>query len=138
MYQNNDKKIYVVVNKNHEIFTLFNSVCHLTAGIANSVKELPFHCYNNEESGFMANISHYPIVVLKGNNSNQLKSLIEKCHQEKVHYNFFTTTMISNSASQQKADTLNTPLEQLDFVAVALYGERESLLPLTKKFSVFK
>ncbi|HEJ0023060.1 TPA: DUF2000 family protein, partial [Serratia marcescens] len=32
----------------------------------------------------------------------------------------------------------NTPYEQLDFVAVALYGDAEQLKPLTKKFSVYR
>ena len=39
----------------------------------------------------------------------------------------FTTTMLSHSAEQQIADTANTPYEQLDFVAVALYGDAEQL-----------
>lgn len=71
-------------------------------------------------------------------NSSQLSNLILKCKEEGVLSNFFTTTMLSHSAEQQIADTANTPYEQLDFVAVALYGDAEQLKPLTKKFSVYR
>ncbi|MBD2809610.1 DUF2000 domain-containing protein [Xenorhabdus sp. Vera] len=138
MYEDNDKKIYVILSNNHENSILFNAACHLTAGIVDSVQGMSFHRYYNESSEFVANISHYPIVILKAKNSNQLKTLTEKCHQEKIQYNFFTTSMISHSAEQQKEDTLNAPVEELDFVAVALYGDRDILSPLTKKFSLFK
>lgn len=33
MYSDNEKKFYIILNRNHEPATLFNASCHLTAGI---------------------------------------------------------------------------------------------------------
>ena len=46
--------------------------------------------------------------------------------------------MLSHSAEQQISDTLNTELDKLDFIAIALFGDSEALKPITKKFSVYK
>ncbi|HAT5049686.1 TPA: DUF2000 domain-containing protein, partial [Serratia marcescens] len=112
--------------------------CHLTAGITDLIEQRQFHHYPSSLDGVSANMSHYPMVILQAKNSSQLSNLILKCKEEGVLSNFFTTTMLSHSAEQQIADTANTPYEQLDFVAVALYGDAEQLKPLTKKFSVYR
>ncbi|MGQ1888142.1 DUF2000 family protein [Serratia marcescens] len=138
MYSDNEKKFYIILNRNHEPATLFNASCHLTAGITDLIEQREFHHYSSSLDGVSANMSHYPIVILQAKNSSQLSNLILKCKEEGVLSNFFTTTMLSHSAEQQIADTANTPYEQLDFVAVALYGDTEQLKPLTKKFSVYR
>lgn len=138
MYSDNEKKFYIILNRNHEPATLFNASCHLTAGITDLIEQREFHHYPSSLDGVSANMSHYPIVILQAKNSSQLSNLILKCKEEGVLSNFFTTTMLSHSAEQQIAGTANTPYEQLDFVAVALYGDTEQLKPLTKKFSVYR
>ncbi|CAI0981072.1 DUF2000 family protein [Serratia entomophila] len=138
MYSDNEKKFYIILNRNHETATLFNAACHLTAGITDLIEQREFHHYPSSIDGISANMSHYPVVILQAKNSSQLSSLILKCREERVLFNFFTTTMLSYSAEQQIADTANSEYDQLDFVAVALYGETEQLKPLTKKFSVYR
>lgn len=33
MYEDNEKKLYVILNRNHEVSTLMNAACHLSSGI---------------------------------------------------------------------------------------------------------
>lgn len=52
--------------------------------------------------------------------------------------NFFTTTMLGKSSEAQIQATKAASLEELEFVAIALYGDAETIAPVTKKFSVFR
>ncbi|HEY3983377.1 DUF2000 family protein [Cedecea sp.] len=138
MFEDNDYKLYVIVNRNADVSVQMNAVGHLCGGIMLKADEPKFHDYSNQESGLSAYMNHYPVVVLQSKNSSQLATALEKCREEGMLYNFFTTTMLSHSSEQQIKDTLETPFADLDFVGIALYGETEKLKPVTKKFSVFK
>ncbi|TBM22736.1 DUF2000 domain-containing protein [Hafnia paralvei] len=138
MYEDNEMKLYIILNRNHEVSTLMNAASHLSAGITDCAKEMLFDAYPNASSGLQANMSHYPVVVLQAKNSSQLASAVQKAKEAEITYNFFTNTMLSHSAEQQIADTLNTEIDKLDFIAIALFGNTEKLKPITKKFSVYK
>lgn len=138
MYEDNEKKLYVILNRNHEVSTLMNAACHLSPGITVCAEGNVFDEYQNASSGLKANLSHYPVVVLQAKNSSQLATATQKANEAGITYNFFTSTMLSHSAEQQISDTLNTELDKLDFIAIALFGDSEALKPITKKFSVYK
>ncbi|KKI43069.1 hypothetical protein XK97_17195 [Obesumbacterium proteus] len=138
MYEDNEKKLYVILNRNHEVSTLMNAACHLSSGITDCAEGNVFDEYKNASSGLKANLSHYPVVVLQVKNSSQLATATQKANEAGITYNFFTSTMLSHSAEQQISDTLNTELDKLDFIAIALFGDTEALKPITKKFSVYK
>ena len=138
MYEDNAKKLYVILNRNHEASTLMNAACHLSSGITVCAEGNVFDEYQNASSGLKANLSHYPVVVLQAKNSSQLATATQKANEAGITYNFFTSTMLSHSAEQQISDTLNTELDKLDFIAIALFGDSEALKPITKKFSVYK
>ncbi|TBL66391.1 DUF2000 domain-containing protein [Hafnia alvei] len=138
MYEDNEKKLYVILNRNYEVSTLMNAACHLSSGITVCAEGNVFDQYKNASSGLKANLSHYPVVVLQAKNSSQLATATQKANEAGITYNFFTSTMLSHSAEQQISDTLNTELDKLDFIAIALFGDSEALKPITKKFSVYK
>ncbi|STQ71050.1 DUF2000 domain-containing protein [Hafnia alvei] len=138
MYEDNEKKLYVILNRNHEVSMLMNAACHLSSGITVRAEGNVFDEYKNASSGLKANLSHYPVVVLQAKNSSQLTTATQKANEAGITYNFFTSTMLSHSAEQQISDTLNTELDKLDFIAIALFGDSEALKPITKKFSVYK
>ncbi len=138
MYEDNEKKLYVILNRNHEVSMLMNAACHLSSGITVCAEGNVFDEYKNASGGLKANLSHYPVVVLQAKNSSQLATATQKANEAGVTYNFFTSTMLSHSAEQQISDTLNTELDKLDFIAIALFGDSEALKPITKKFSVYK
>ncbi|MHA1048172.1 DUF2000 family protein [Enterobacter hormaechei subsp. steigerwaltii] len=138
MFEDNQKKLYIVVNRMMEPALLLNATAHLAAGTMRKADDALFHDYSNEESGLKAYLSHYPVVILQAKNSNQLKTALLKCQEADITYNYFSTTMLGASSEAQIQATKETSLEALEFIAIALYGDTERMLPVTKKFSVFK
>lgn len=65
MFEDNQKKIYIVVNRMMEPALLLNATAHLAAGIMRKADDALFHDYSNEESGLQAYLSHYPVVILQ-------------------------------------------------------------------------
>ncbi len=60
-----------------------------------------------------------------------------KCREAEINVNFFTTTMLGPSTEAQIQATKEASIDAfLEFVAIALYGDTETMLPYTKKFSV--
>ncbi|CAH6220209.1 Uncharacterized protein conserved in bacteria [Enterobacter hormaechei] len=138
MFEDNQKKLYIVVNRMMEPALLLNATAHLAAGIMRKADDALFHDYSNEESGLQAYLSHYPVVILQAKNSNQLKTALLKCQGADITFNYFSTRMLGASSEAQIQATKETSLESLEFIAIALYGDTERMLPVTKKFSVFK
>lgn len=138
MFEDNQKKLSIILNRQVETAVLMNAIGHLAAGIMRKVEDDVFHDYPNDETGLCAYLSHYPVVILQAKNSNQLRTALEKCREAGLTYNFFTTTMLGQSTAQQIQDTKSSPAESLEFIAIALYGDTEALIPITKKFSVYK
>lgn len=94
MYEDNEKKLYVILNRNHEVSTLMNAACHLSSGITVCAEGNVFDVYQNASSGLKANLSHYPVVVLQAKNSSQLATATQKANEAGITYNFFTSTVM--------------------------------------------
>ena len=138
MYTNNEYKIYVIVNNKYEPAVILNASCHLIAGLVYQIQDkIPFHVYQNKDGKVAANISHYPIVVLKAKNNNQLLNVIHASVENSINYNFFTDTMISSSAEEQISQTYQTSIDDIEFIGVAIFGETKLLNQFTKKYKAF-
>ncbi|EKK5269264.1 DUF2000 domain-containing protein [Cronobacter dublinensis] len=138
MFEDNQKKLYIIVNRNMDASVLMNATGHLAAGIMQKAEEGVFHDYPNDATGLTAYLSHYPVVILQAKNSNQLHSAILKCKDAGLVYNFFTSTMLGQSTEQQIEATKNAAPEALEFIAIAVFGDTDVMQPITKKFSVYK
>lgn len=138
MFEDNQKKLYIIVNRNMDASLLINATWHLAGGIMQKAEDKLFQNYPNDESGLSAYLSHYPVVILQAKNSNQLSNALQKCKAANLAYNFFTTTMLGQSTEQQIHDTKIASFDALEFVAIAIYGDTEVLQPITKKFSVYR
>ncbi|ELY5938894.1 DUF2000 domain-containing protein [Cronobacter malonaticus] len=138
MFEDNQKKLYIIVNRNMDASVLMNATGHLAAGIMQKTEDGIFHDYPNDATGLTAYLSHFPVVILQAKNSNQLSTAVQKCKDAGLTYNFFTTTMLGQSTEQQIEATKNAAPEALEFIAIAIFGDTEAMLPVTKKFSVYK
>lgn len=138
MFEDNQKKLYVIVNRQQDPALLLNATAHVAAGIMRKAEDVLFNDYPNAESGLRASLSHYPVVILQAKNSNQLKTALLKCQEAGIETNFFTTTMPGPSSEIQIRDTQKAALDSLEFVAIALYGDTDSMACVTKKFSLYK
>lgn len=139
-YQNNSRKFAMVVNRSHSVSVIMNAVAHAAFGLADKVtSEGRPLSYANGAAGFEARISEFPFIVLETRNSRRLAGLLKQARAvDGVKYNVFTTSMIGPSADAQLRATAGVTEESLDYVLVLLFGERERVDPLTKKYSLFK
>jgi Protein of unknown function (DUF2000) len=139
-YENNHRKFAVIVNRSHPVHVVMNAVAHTAFGLAHKVStDGRVLAYTNQATGFEARISEYPFIVLESKNGSQLATLLEKAREdESISYNVFTTSMLGASADAQIIATARAPAESLDLVLLVLFGDRDRVDPLTKRFSLLK
>jgi Protein of unknown function (DUF2000) len=139
-YENNVKKFVVVINRHQPLPVIANAMAHVAFGIAGKGSDVGrLLNYSNTATGFLAKIDESPFIILDAKNSSQLLALLNAAMvSPHVTYNLFTTSMIGPSAEAQITATRDASLNELDLVAVLLYGARENIDPLTKRYSLFK
>ena len=139
-YENNDKKFVAVVNRKHPLPVILNALAHAAFGMSGKGPHVGrLLDYPNQATGFSAKVDESPFIILEAKNSSQLQTLVSVAMDSThVAYNVFTTSMIGRSADAQISATQAAAGEGLDFVLVVLFGPREDVEPLTKRFSLFK
>jgi hypothetical protein len=139
-YENNRRKFAVIVNRSHPVPVVMNAVAHAAFGLAHkATTDGRALTYTNQATGFEARISEYPFIVLEAQNRSQLAQLLQKAREDKsISYNVFTTSMIGPSADAQISATAKADAESLDYVLVVLFGDRDRVDPLIKRFSLLK
>jgi hypothetical protein len=139
-YVNNDRKFVAVINRKQPLPIAMNALAHSSLGICGKLLDIDHLLdYPNESSGFLAKISEFPFIILEAKNGNQIKTLMESVKMDStLFYNVFTTSMIGASAAEQIAATAVADGVGLEFVTIVLFGDREKIDPLTKKFSLLK
>lgn len=133
-------KFVAVLNKSIEIPRLMNALGHVTIGLARQLEsdvEAGLVTYVDSEGNRFPHISQYPFIVLD-TNSSKLKAFHEALNQENIRHTTFLDTMIEGGSDQQVERTKERKFEELIFYAIAAFGEKAKLDPLTKKFSLFK
>lgn len=140
MYLDNDWKFVAVLNRRHSLPVLMNALGHLATGLATLLRPGAgdFIQYDCPGGGFASSISRYPFIVLRSDNSSQLRNVQVGANGAGLVCNVFVTAMIGDSAESQVEATRSSSEAQLDYIAVALFGKVDEIGPLTKKFSLFK
>ncbi len=93
----NSKKFVAVLNKKVELGRLLNALGHMAAGLAGGYEAregLHFLQYSDKDGGAHPNISHFPFIVLKADNSNQIRTVRNEAIKRNIPYTDFTSTMI--------------------------------------------
>ena len=140
MYLNNHRKFVAVLNRRHPLPVQLNALAHLAAGLAETLPDgaanyLDYPCPAGD---FTSTISEYPFIVATAKSSSQVRALAEAAARGDLALNAFTTTMLGTSSDAQRLATEKAAPDDLDYVAVVLFGEAADLDPLTRKFSLFK
>jgi hypothetical protein len=135
------KRFVAILNEKIEMGRLLNALGHMTAGLVRlfpDQRELCFLRYVDGSNGIHPNISHFPFIVLKAENSNQLRKVRQEAIVRNIPYTDFTQTMIVGTSADQLAATQAKREEELEYFGVCLFGETVVLKEFTKKFSLFK
>ena len=136
----NSKRFIAVLNKKIEVGKLMNALGHMTAGLVGGASNIPAMCflpYEDKEGGKHPNISHFPFIILKADNSNQIRTVRNEAIARNIQFTDFTSTMTIGTSEEQVNNTKNTEEMNLEYYGICLFGETETLRQFTKKFSLF-
>lgn len=137
----NSKRFVAILNKKAEIGRLLNALGHITAGLVGGhedTDELCFLQYEDKDGGPHPNISHFPFIVLKADNGNQIRKVREEAIARGIPFSDFTTTMTVGTSAEQQQATRDTHEADLEYLGIVLFGETDELKEYTGKFSLFK
>ncbi len=134
------KRFVAILNKKIENGKLMNALGHMTAGLAGGfgrAEEMCFLEYQDKDGGIHTNISHFPFIVLKADNSNKIRTVRNEAIQRDIIFTDFTSTMTVGTSEEQQNATKNTPEQELEYYGICLFGDTDILKEFTGKFSLF-
>lgn len=137
-YSDNQKKFAAVINKKCDAAVVMNALAHASLGLGEAKPDAAFLTYDRPDLVRHANISTYPVITFSAKNSNQIRRLVQEANDAGLDHNYFTEQMIAGSAQEQIDANRDTAWDDLTFVCAVLFGDREKVDPLTKRFSLFK
>lgn len=132
-------KFVVVLNKRFEASELLSATGHVTAGLVGRYgdrNEMSFVEYEDAAGGSYEPVSDWPFIVLRGKAGQiaTFRNALEPLGLPAVAY---LSTMVSGGSAVQQARTRETDPADLEILALATFGERDQLDPLTKRFSLW-
>jgi hypothetical protein len=137
----NSQRFIAILNKKVEFGRLLNALGHMTAGLAGGsgkAAEMFFLQYKDKDAGIHPNISHFPFIVLKADNSNQIRTVRNETIKRGISFTDFTSTMTIGTSQQQQDKTQETSEAELEYYGICLFGKTSELKEFTGKFSLFK
>lgn len=140
MPDENSKRFIAVLNKKIEVGKLMNALGHMTAGlvgIAPQISEMCFIPYEDKSGTIHPSISHFPFIVLKADNSNQIRTVRNEAIARGVQFTDFSLPMTIGTSEEQVHLMKDTNEADLEYYGICLFGDTETLRQFTKKFSLF-
>lgn len=134
------KRFLAVLNKKIEVGKLMNALGHMTAGLAGGFgkeEEMCFLEYQDKDGGIHPNISHFPFIVLKADNSNQIRTIRNEAISRGIVFTDFTSTMTVGTSQEQQDSTKETLEAELEYYGICLFGDTNQLREFTGKLSLF-
>jgi len=137
----NQYRFVAVLNKKIEIGKLLNALGHITAGLASGNLDANAFCllqYLDSDGGIHPNISHYPFIILRAENSNQLKTFRNELINNNLPFTDFTSTITIGTSQEQMDATSSSHEADLEYYGVCTFAETSTIRSLTKRFQLFK
>jgi hypothetical protein len=134
------KRFIAILNRKIEIGKLMNALGHMTAGLAGGYvdpNELCLLQYEDKDGNKHPNISHFPFIVLKADNSNKIRTVRVEAVKRGIKFTDFTSTMTVGTSAEQQELTKNTTESELEYYGICLFGNTEELSEFTGRFSLF-
>jgi hypothetical protein len=130
-----------VVNKKIEPAKLLNALGHMTAGLVYQHREdlvpLRFRDFVDMSHSVHPATSENAFIVLRADNSNQIRTLRNKLIEQNIPFTDFTRTMVDGDYVTQQAEFDKTAEVDLEYFGVCFFMNKEDSRELTKKFSLY-
>lgn len=134
-------KFVVVLNKKVEIGNAMNAASHMVACLMNQAsdgekKEMFFVDYEDAD-GNIHPVSGLSLIVLKAKNSNQIRNARTQAMNSNTLFVDFTESMTKDTYVEQMERTKQINEIDLDYWGICMFGPKDILDPITKKFSLW-
>lgn len=129
------------MNKQIEVGTVMNVLAHMAVGLGASVEnkdELRLIDYVDADGNSHANISELPFIILKAENSNQLRELRKELIKRNVHFVDFPDFIKSIGTFESPEKSRQVKEENIEYYGIAIFDDWDIVTELTKKFSLWK
>ena len=135
------RKFVAVLNETAPVGVLMNALGHMADGIvggASSLEEMRFDSYFDKDGGEHRSISDCPFIILKAENSSQIRRLRQEFASAEIKFVDFTSTMTVGTYFEQKERTRGTAEKDLEYYGICAFGEIEKIGQFTKRYSLWK
>ncbi len=130
-----------VINKKIEVPKLMNAIGHMAAGLVNrhenNLQLMRFRDFIDKSNHIHPSISENGFIILRSDNSNQLRALRSKLIEENIIFTDFTETMVGGTYVDQQNIFNQTNEENLEYFGVCFFTNKDRSRELTKKFSLY-
>jgi hypothetical protein len=135
-------KFAVVLNKKIPPAAGLNACAHMTATLVaraddETRRHMSFVDYTDAD-GNAHPVSALSLVVLSARNSSQLRTARLEAIRAGLSHVDFTETMTQDTFAEQMARTQATREEDLDYWGLGMFGPRQAVDPITRKFSLWR
>ena len=134
------KRFIAILNKKIEPGKLMNALGHMTAGLcgkSGKADEMDFVDYIDKDSGSHPNISKFPFIILRADNSNKIRTVRNEAISRNIPFTDFTDTMTVDTSQEQLDRTKETPETELEYYGICMFGDTEEIKEFTSKFSLY-
>ena len=135
-------KFAIVLNKKIEPGVALNACAHMTATLVaradnETRNHMSFVDYHDAD-GNVHPVSALSLVVLSAKNSNQVQTTRLEAIRAGLPYADFTESMTKDTFVEQMDRTRALREEDLDYWGVCIFGLKEAVDPITRKFSLWR
>jgi hypothetical protein len=135
-------KFTAILSKKVEAGKIMNALAHMSIGLVASnidkLKEMNFGDYVDKDGGVHPSLSNNSYVILRADNSNQIRTVRNMAIEKGIPFVDFTNTMQEGTYLEQLARTKETPEADLEYYGICLFDTIEKVSELTKKFSLWR
>ena len=137
-----DFKLAVILNKKVETGILFNACAHMMAALSakgndEDRENMMFIDYMDADGGKHL-ISALSLIVLKADNSNKIRKARNAALEKDILFVDFTESMTKNTYIEQMERTRKMREEELEYWGLSLFGSKEDIDSITRKFSLWR
>ena len=130
-----------VVNKKKNPAVIMNAIGHMAAGLIDQYKldtsSMRFRNFIDKDNTIHPSTSENGFIVLRSENSNQLRALRNALIQSGIKYTDFTETMVPGNYVTQQEEFSQKHEAELEYIGVCFFVPIEMSRELTKKFSLY-
>ncbi len=136
-------KFVAVLNKKVEPGKVMNALAHMSVGLVagatpEEIKEMGFDDYVDKDGGHHRSVSKNSYVILRADNSNQIRAARNAALEKGIPVTYFTSTMQEGTYLEQHERTKNTPEAELEYYGICMFGKIADISELTRKFQLWK